>query len=187
MMPMYCAMRKQVRQKAASAVALAIQADYADGGMDGGSAEVVLATLKGEVAFGEQYGMHLKYGKVALYLLAGNEFEGDVSAFERLGIKIDRSQSVAAWWGAFVCVRFLHALLGSFDMSCSFSLCVPFCISLHLSLFLLYRKAVVATVVGVLVVVVVVVVAAAAAVVVVVVVVFRVIIVIDVVLASPYS
>ena len=47
-----------------------------------------------EIAISKQYGMHFNYGKMRLYLVAGNDFQGDISGFERLGIEIDRSQNI---------------------------------------------------------------------------------------------
>jgi hypothetical protein len=94
MMPMYCAMRKKVRELTPAAEGLSFQADYADDGMDGGMPHVVLATLMQEMAVAKQYGMHFNFSKMKLYLMAGDRFQGDISGLEQLGIQIDRSQNI---------------------------------------------------------------------------------------------
>jgi len=49
MMPMYCAMRKEMRDSIVECRDLTIQADYADDGMDGREAASVLKVLKAEM------------------------------------------------------------------------------------------------------------------------------------------
>ena len=73
---------------------LAFFADYADDGVDGGTPKDVWEALRGEMAMAEQYGVKFNFGKMVVYTVAGDEFEGDLSEFERLGIRIDRSQNI---------------------------------------------------------------------------------------------
>ncbi len=54
-----------------------------------------MATLKEKLALGEQYGMHLNFWRMTLYPLAGDDYDGNVSEFERLGIQIDEAQNIS--------------------------------------------------------------------------------------------
>ena len=54
MMPMYCAMRKKVKDKTPTALGLSTQADYANDGIDGGTPQAVLSTLMQDVAISKQ-------------------------------------------------------------------------------------------------------------------------------------
>eukprot|EP00973_Karenia_brevis_P053096 7381603-Karenia_brevis.AAC.1 len=70
---------------------LHFMADFADDGVIEGDVDDVLKVVQGEIALGREYGVHNNFDKMVLYTLAGNRFAGDVSGFERLGIKVDYS------------------------------------------------------------------------------------------------
>ena len=50
--------------------------------------------LEKEIALGPQYGLRNNYDKMVVYPSAGRAFTGDLSKFERLGIKVDYSLNV---------------------------------------------------------------------------------------------
>ena len=89
MMPLFCAMKKEMRDSIQGVGDLDFMADFADDGVMGGDYESVLRVLKGEIARGPAYGIRNNYSKMVLYPLAGTGFEGDLSEFTRLGIRVD--------------------------------------------------------------------------------------------------
>ncbi len=60
----------------------------------GGTNEEVYKALEKEIAQGPEYGLRNNYAKIVVYPLAGDRFHGDLSKFERLGIKVDYSRNV---------------------------------------------------------------------------------------------
>ena len=66
-------------------------ADFADDGVIGVDVDDVLKVLRGELAISHEYGFRCNFDKMVLHPLAGRQFTGDVSDFERLGIKVDSS------------------------------------------------------------------------------------------------
>ena len=69
-------------------------ADFADDGVDGGDYECVLKALKGEMAIGRAFGVKNNFGRMKVYPLAGQNFQGDLSGFEELWIEVDWSGNV---------------------------------------------------------------------------------------------
>ena len=94
MMPLFCAMKREMRDAIPDVGGLDYAADFADDGVDGGDFEEVYKVLEKEIALGPQYGLRNNYDKMVVYPLAGRAFTGDLSKFERLGIKVDYSQNV---------------------------------------------------------------------------------------------
>ena len=95
MMPMYCAMRKEMRGATPAGGKLSIQADYADDGMDGGEPSDVLEVLKEEKVLAERYGARLNLTKMVVYIVGGEGVTDEsLRGFEELGIKIDRSMNI---------------------------------------------------------------------------------------------
>ena len=48
----------------------------------------VWASFQQELHLAEKYGLHMDPSKCTLYLLPGDQFRGDVSWFQALGVKI---------------------------------------------------------------------------------------------------
>eukprot|EP00973_Karenia_brevis_P021528 2959192-Karenia_brevis.AAC.1 len=69
-------------------------ADFADDGVIGGDVDDVLRVLRGEIAIAQEYGLRYNYSKMVVYPMAGEEFVGDVSEFQRMGITVDYSGNV---------------------------------------------------------------------------------------------
>ena len=94
MMPLFCAMKKEMRDRIPEMGGLDFSADFADDGVDGGDCEAVYKVLEKEIALGPEYGLRNNYDKMVVYPLAGDRFTGDLSKFIELGIPIDYSGSV---------------------------------------------------------------------------------------------
>ena len=94
MMPMFCAMKKEMRDRITEVRELDFAADFTDDGVDGDHYEKVFDVLEKEIALGSEYGLRNNYDKMVVYPLAGRAFTGDLSKFERLGIQVDYSQNV---------------------------------------------------------------------------------------------
>ena len=58
---------------------------FADDAYSGGNVADVLAIFK-EIALSQKYGLHFDLSKCKLHLLAGEQFRGDVSEFQALGV-----------------------------------------------------------------------------------------------------
>ena len=62
--------------------------------MDGGDFDKVLKVLEGEAAIASAFGLRYNFSKMVVYPLAGRGFQGDLSGFERMGIKVDWTGNV---------------------------------------------------------------------------------------------
>ena len=89
MMPMFCATKKEMRDRIPEVSGLDFSADFADDGVEGGDCEAVYKVLEKEMALGPEHGLRNNFDKMAVYSLAWRRFTGDISKFERLGIKVD--------------------------------------------------------------------------------------------------
>jgi hypothetical protein len=89
MMPMFCAMKKEMRDRIQEVAQLDFAADFADDGVDGGDYEEVYKVLEKEIGLGPEYGLRNNYDKMVVYPLAGDRFIGDLSKFTDLGITVD--------------------------------------------------------------------------------------------------
>ena len=95
MMPMFCAMKKEMRERIGEVSQLSFASDFAaDDGVDGGDFEHVYKVLEKEIALGQEYGLRNNYTKIVVYPLAGDRFQGNLSDSERFGIKVDFSRNV---------------------------------------------------------------------------------------------
>ena len=61
---------------------------FADDAFSGGDVGDVWASFQQELSLAEKYGLHMDPSKCTLCLLAGDQFRGDVSRFQALGVKI---------------------------------------------------------------------------------------------------
>jgi hypothetical protein len=94
MMPMFCGMKKDMRDRIPEVAGLDFAADFADDGVDGGDVDNVFAVLEREIALGPEYGLRNNYDKMVVYPLAGRRFTGDLTRFTDLGITVDYSCNV---------------------------------------------------------------------------------------------
>lgn len=89
MMPMFCAMKKEMRDRVVGILDVDFVADFADDGVMGGEWDKVLRALMGEIALGAEYGLRHNFSKMVLYPLAGEGLaklrEGSWMAFAVLG------------------------------------------------------------------------------------------------------
>ena len=65
MMPMFCAMKKDMRDRAGGCGNLSFVAEFADDWVLGGDCDEVLRVLKAGTALGEEYGLHNNFYKFA--------------------------------------------------------------------------------------------------------------------------
>lgn len=66
MMPMFCAMKKEMRDCIPEVAGLDFTADFADDGVDGGDCDAVFRVLEKEIALGPQYGLRNNYEKMVV-------------------------------------------------------------------------------------------------------------------------
>ena len=64
------------------------EAAFGDDAFSGGDVGDVWASFQQELSLAKKYGLHMDPSKCTLYLLAGDQFRGDVSRFQALGVKI---------------------------------------------------------------------------------------------------
>ena len=76
MMPLFCAMKREMRDAIPEVGGLDYAADFADDGVDGGDFEEVYKVLEKEIALGPKYGLRNNYDKMVVYPLAGRAFTG---------------------------------------------------------------------------------------------------------------
>ena len=94
MMPLYCAMRRDMRDRIPDLNQVDFVADFADDGVLGGDCDKVLAVLKREIELGPEYGSKFNFSKMVVYPVAGQLFDGDLEGYRQLGIKVDLSGNV---------------------------------------------------------------------------------------------
>ena len=61
---------------------------FADDAFSGGHIDDVYAAFRQELQLAQKYGLHVDPAKCTLYLLAGDQFRGDVSRFQALGVNV---------------------------------------------------------------------------------------------------
>ena len=91
--PMFCLMQKRFTEEARARVRIGeeiFEPELADDSYVGGSAASVLEHFKAERACAPRYGIDFELDKCKLYLLAGDQFVGDVQEFEAMGVEICR-------------------------------------------------------------------------------------------------
>ena len=67
---------------------------YAHDGFSGGAVDEVLKLFQEELRLAEEYGLRHDLNNWTLYLLAGDGFRGDISAFQTLRVRIDVSYNI---------------------------------------------------------------------------------------------
>ena len=94
-MPIFCGMKNEMRDRVDGTGDIDFAADFADDGVVGGDWDKVLKVLEGEIAIGSEYGVRNIFSKMVLYPLAGARFnetqQRELDGFRRLGVNMDYS------------------------------------------------------------------------------------------------
>ena len=90
MMVLFCLARKRHAEEAAIAtgITLPFQPEYADDGFCGGRVQDVIRYFREEIRLAEKFGLKYDLSQCTVYLLSGDQFRGDVSGFQELGVQI---------------------------------------------------------------------------------------------------
>ena len=96
MMSLFCLARKRLLEEAQASVGSTIPfaPEYAHDGFSGGAVDEVLKLFQEELRLAEEYGLRYDLNNCTLYLLAGDGFCGDVSAFQALGVRVDATCNI---------------------------------------------------------------------------------------------
>ena len=86
--PMFCLTRRRMFEAARNQTSRPAPEFEVEFAYSGGKVSDVLATFKAEIALAETFRLKFDYSKCTLHLLAGEQFRGDVSEFQALGIRI---------------------------------------------------------------------------------------------------
>ena len=70
MMPLFCAMKLEMRERVPEVSGLAYAADFADDGVDGGDYEAVWRVLEKEIQLGPEYGLRNNYDKMVIWSIS---------------------------------------------------------------------------------------------------------------------
>ena len=91
MMSLFCLARKRLLEETQANIGstIAFAPEYADDGFSGGAVDEILKLFQEELRLAEEYGLRYDLNNCTLYLLAGDGFRGDVSAFQALGVRVD--------------------------------------------------------------------------------------------------
>ena len=74
MMPIFCATKREMRDRVEGVADLDFVADFADDGVDGGDPRAVLNALHEEMRIARRFGLKLNFDKMRVYLVAGDGF-----------------------------------------------------------------------------------------------------------------
>ena len=94
MMSLYCAMRRDMRNRMPDLNQVDFVADFADDGVLGGDWDKVLEVIRREIELGPEYGSKFNFSKMVVYPVAGQLFDGELEGYRQLGIKVDLSGNV---------------------------------------------------------------------------------------------
>ncbi|CAL1152009.1 unnamed protein product [Cladocopium goreaui] len=89
--PLFCLTRHRMTEEArrlSSRPAPEFEPAFADDAFSGGHIDDVYAAFRQELQLAQKYGLHVDPAKCTLYLLAGDQFRGDVSRFQALGVNV---------------------------------------------------------------------------------------------------
>ena len=68
--------------------------EFVDDGFCGGPISSVWVVFEQELALADKYELHFDLAKTTLYILAGDNFSGDLRPFEALGVRIVKGVDV---------------------------------------------------------------------------------------------
>ena len=89
--PLFCLTRQRMVEEArrlSSRPPPDFEPAFADDAFSGGNVDDVFEAFHHELQLAHKYGLHVDPSKCTLYLLAGDQFRGDVSRFQALGVKV---------------------------------------------------------------------------------------------------
>ena len=95
-MSLFCLARKRLLEEAQANIGSTIPfaPEYADDGFSGGAVDEILKLFQEELNLVEQYGLRYDFNNCILYLLVGDDFRGDASAFQALAVRIDATCNI---------------------------------------------------------------------------------------------
>ena len=96
MMSLFCLARKRLLEEAQANIGSTIPfvPEYTDDGFSGGVVDEILKLFQEEFRLAEEYGLRYDLNNCTLYLLAGDGFRGDISAFQALGVRVDATCNI---------------------------------------------------------------------------------------------
>ena len=89
--PLFCLTRQRMVEEArelSSRNPPEFEPAFADDAFSGGNVDDVFEAFHQELQLAHKYGLHVEPSKCTLYLLAGDQFRGDVSKFQALGVHV---------------------------------------------------------------------------------------------------
>ena len=69
-------------------IILPFQPEYADDGFRGGRIQDIIRYFREEIRLAEKFGLKYDLSQYMVYLLSGDQFRGDISGFQELGVQI---------------------------------------------------------------------------------------------------
>ena len=95
--PMFCLMRARMAAEArdSSTGVPEFEPEFADDSFSAGRWDHVLHTFKAEIALAAKYGVDFDLSKCTLVVPTGQEFQGDLTEFLRLGVQITQGTDLA--------------------------------------------------------------------------------------------
>ena len=96
MISLFCLARKRLLEEAQANIGSTIPfaPEYADDGFSGGADDEVFKLFQEELRLAQEYGLRYDLNNCTLYPLAGDDFRGDISAFQALGVRIDATYNI---------------------------------------------------------------------------------------------
>ena len=92
---MYCLMQKRFSDEArVIAATTCYEPEFADDTYLGGSTSNVLKRCKAELTCADKYGITFDVSECKLYLLAGEQYTGDIGEFAAMGVQISRKPNI---------------------------------------------------------------------------------------------
>ena len=90
-MALFCLARKRYAEEAAittTGITLLFQPEYTDDDFCGGRVQDIIRYFREEMRLMEKFGLKYDLSQCTIYLLSGDQFRGDVSGFQELGVQI---------------------------------------------------------------------------------------------------
>ena len=96
MMALFYLARKRNAEEAAraSGITLPFQPEYADDDFCGGRIQDIIRIFGEEIRLAEKFDLKYDLSQCTIYLLSGDQFRGDVSGFQELGIQIRTANDI---------------------------------------------------------------------------------------------
>ena len=89
MASLYLIRKRYVEEIAStSGIILPFQAEYTDDGFCGGRIQDIIRYFREAIRLAEKFALKYDLSQYTIYLLSGDQFRGDISGFQELGIQI---------------------------------------------------------------------------------------------------